>query len=122
MNVVQRFAGVGAAALMLTGVGAVAAPGAHASTAPSAVVAGPWNDDNCRFDYSNPTIWINHGYPASAVKQAQCLLNYAGYNLAIDGSFGTRTRDAVISFQGRQRIDNNGVVGPITWGRLYSYQ
>lgn len=36
----------------------------------------------------------------------------------VDGIFGTRTRDAVMSFQRAAGIAADGIVGPVTWGVL----
>ena len=41
--------------------------------------------------------------------------------LAVDGIFGSRTDRAVRALQRAQRIAVDGVVGPITWGRLSAF-
>lgn len=38
--------------------------------------------------------------------------------LSPDGIFGTKTRDAVNTFQGRVRLKQDGIVGPQTWRKL----
>ena len=45
----------------------------------------------------------------------QFLLNSYGYNLVVDGVFGQRTNDAVQSFQTRNGLAVDGIVGPNTW-------
>jgi peptidoglycan hydrolase-like protein with peptidoglycan-binding domain len=35
-----------------------------------------------------------------------------------DGTFGSRTRTAVVTFQARQRITRNGIVNRTVWNRL----
>jgi peptidoglycan hydrolase-like protein with peptidoglycan-binding domain len=52
----------------------------------------------------------------------QALLNYWGAYppLMLDGDFGGKTYDAVVAFQKAQGIKADGIVGPVTWGRLQS--
>lgn len=42
--------------------------------------------------------------------------------VGIDGRFGPITEGAVRAFQRSERIEQDGVVGPITWGRLDTIQ
>lgn len=50
------------------------------------------------------------------VKLAQSLLNKIGYPVgAVDGIYGTRTRQAVIVFQRNNGLVADGIVGPATW-------
>lgn len=50
------------------------------------------------------------------VKLIQSLLNRIGYNAgSVDGYFGSRTRQAVITFQTRNGLVPDGIVGPATW-------
>ncbi|MDQ0206658.1 peptidoglycan-binding protein [Alkalicoccobacillus murimartini] len=53
------------------------------------------------------------------VRLLQSSLNAKGYKLSIDGSFGTATENAVISFQRSRNINVDGVAGPNTWGQLF---
>jgi peptidoglycan hydrolase-like protein with peptidoglycan-binding domain len=53
------------------------------------------------------------------VKQIQCRLNKYGYRLKIDGIFGERTEVAVIGFQKYHGLVGDGIVGPLTWKRLW---
>jgi len=48
------------------------------------------------------------------VKQLQLLLN-----ILPDGIFGIQTQQSVIFFQKSQNITPDGIVGPVTWSRLY---
>jgi hypothetical protein len=47
-------------------------------------------------------------------------VRYLQYRIgtAIDGSFGANTREAVIVFQTRYKLQADGIVGPITWRTL----
>jgi len=48
----------------------------------------------------------------------QYLLNQYGYNLSVDGKFGVRTQNAVISFQKNNNLTEDGIVGRNTWNAL----
>lgn len=65
---------------------------------------------------SPPT--IQQGSTGPYVITLQNDLNVLGYGLAVDGDFGPLTRAAVVNFQGRQGIAQDGIVGPITWQHL----
>ncbi len=53
------------------------------------------------------------------VFRAQRLLNdRAGAALKPDGLFGAATRDAVMAFQRRRGLAEDGVLGPVTWAAL----
>jgi peptidoglycan hydrolase-like protein with peptidoglycan-binding domain len=66
----------------------------------------------------NPT--IQRGSRGNDVMEAQILLNQRGANprLAVDGSFGPLTEQAVISFQRRMEVTDNGIIVADTWNRL----
>jgi peptidoglycan hydrolase-like protein with peptidoglycan-binding domain len=69
------------------------------------------------------TTWptIRYGSRGSAVVYLQRRLTTLHYDVGgIDGIFGYSTLHAVYAFQKVQRIGIDGVVGPITWGRLAS--
>lgn len=63
-----------------------------------------------------PTIRINSS--GNFVSILQYLLNSYGYDLSVDGKFGTRTQNAVISFQRNNNLTQDGVVGRNTWNKL----
>lgn len=76
---------------------------------------------------SYPT--IGEGSANSYVKTVQIMLRDFGYNLGpsgIDGIFGSYTKKAVQKLQRRTKfnninavaIDDDGIVGPYTWGKL----
>jgi hypothetical protein len=62
--------------------------------------------------------WMN----SAGVKKVQDRLNALGYKpvLVEDGDFGAKTEVAVKWFQRRSKIQVDGIVGPITWGRLFA--
>jgi peptidoglycan-N-acetylglucosamine deacetylase len=62
---------------------------------------------------------LKYGSSGAAVKQLQQALVNKGYKISVDGSFGPATRSAVMSFQSSQGIAADGIVGSVTWGRLF---
>lgn len=58
------------------------------------------------------------GGQGRAIRLIQAWLNGHGYALALDGDFGTRTENAVRAFQRRAGIRADGIVGPVTVGKL----
>jgi g-D-glutamyl-meso-diaminopimelate peptidase len=59
---------------------------------------------------------LSLGSTGPNVKLIQSLLNKIGYNAgAVDGRFGSQTRQAVIAFQRNNGLTPDGVVGPATW-------
>lgn len=69
---------------------------------------------------SSPTLRL--GSSGIEVKILQQLLTKNGYPLAIDGSFGRLTDFAVRAFQKKHSLRIDGIVGPITWKKLYGSQ
>jgi hypothetical protein len=69
--------------------------------------------------HSHPTPMLRRGSKGTWVRDLQHHLNTRGARLAEDGDFGARTDEAVRNFQRAQRITVDGVVGPVTWGRLH---
>ncbi len=59
------------------------------------------------------------GSSGSAVKTLQQGLVSKGYSLSVDGVFGPVTQSAVMSFQRSQGITVDGIVGTVTWGKLF---
>ena len=55
------------------------------------------------------------------VKQVQSKLNQLGFNCGIvDGWFGSKTDAAVRSFQSKNNLMIDGIVGPVTWNKLFN--
>ncbi len=63
---------------------------------------------------------IKYGSSGSDVKKLQQELNKKGYNLDVDGQFGTKTQSAVRDYQKKSGLLVDGVVGNDTWGKLMS--
>lgn len=53
----------------------------------------------------------------AAVVRWQKVLNYHGYGLAEDGSYGPKTESATKDWQGKRSLKKDGRVGPATWSR-----
>ena len=62
---------------------------------------------------------LNQGDDGPFVKILQHLLRARGFGLNVDGIFGPVTDQAVRRFQGNQGIDVDGIVGAVTWTRLF---
>lgn len=66
---------------------------------------------------SNPT--LREGSTGAAVVRLQQRLTALHYDVGgVDGVFGYSTLHGVYAFQKVQRIGVDGVVGPVTWGKL----
>ena len=62
---------------------------------------------------------IRFGDKSNYVCTAQDALNVLGYNTGgLDGIFGSNTRNAVLTFQSRNGLSADGILGPLTWSRL----
>ncbi len=73
---------------------------------------------------THPMLRLHDGFDGTspelrpAVKELQELLNADGFDLAVDGLFGRGTEAAVKRFQREQGLDDDGIVGPLTWAAL----
>ena len=61
---------------------------------------------------------VRRGDKGPLVYAIQHLLRSHGYNLSVDGLFGTETRQQVLNFQLAKNLDTDGIVGPQTWTAL----
>ncbi len=61
---------------------------------------------------------LRQGDRGALVTAMQNELRHAGYTVAADGVFGSRTRAAVDDFQRRHGLPVTGTVATMTWGRL----
>jgi peptidoglycan hydrolase-like protein with peptidoglycan-binding domain len=59
------------------------------------------------------------GTTVEAVAEVQCLVRRHGFDpKGIDASFGPNTKAAVQRFQRSRGLDDDGIVGPMTWREL----
>ena len=65
---------------------------------------------------SLPTLRLNS--KGDNVKYLQVILNYYGYELKVDGFFGSKTEVAVKQFQKSRKLTVDGVVGSKTWNAM----
>ena len=64
---------------------------------------------------------IRQGSRGVYVCVAQDALTTLGYDTGgLDGVFGTRTQSSVVSYQSRNELLADGLVGNLTWNRLMS--
>ena len=62
---------------------------------------------------------LRTGSRGDAVRKLQELLNAKGYTCGnVDGIFGSKTKAAVLAFQKANGLGADGIVGPLTWGKL----
>lgn len=62
---------------------------------------------------------VRQGSKGATVSDLQRRLASAGFNPGpVDGVFGPKTRAAVVSFQKAKGLQQDGIVGPKTWGAL----
>ncbi len=62
---------------------------------------------------------LRTGSRGDAVRKLQELLNAKGYICgSVDGIFGSKTYAAVLAFQKANGLGADGIVGPLTWGKL----
>lgn len=85
-----------------------------------------WNLD--KYDSNNPVTdtikdpkpVLKLGSKGDWVTIAQGRLVVNGYPVAVDGIYGPKTMEAVKQYQKANGLLSDGVVGPATWGKLYS--
>lgn len=82
----------------------------------SVVGFGRVSDDKNNSANNMPTLRL--GSRGASVKTLQSILNEHGAHLTVDGIFGNLTKLAVISFQGLNDLQKDGIVGRKTWEKL----
>lgn len=69
-----------------------------------------------------PTRTLKQGCKGNDVKWLQSALNaYGSYGLTVDGSFGAKTRSAVIAFQKAEKLTADGIFGPKSKAKLVKF-
>ena len=68
--------------------------------------------------YPEPTSLIKYGSTGIYVKWVQDMLKQNGYQITIDGEFGSNTKNAVMSFQSQNNLEVDGIVGSNTRNTL----
>lgn len=61
---------------------------------------------------------VKSGSSGSDVKKLQELLKASGYNISVDGIYGSQTQNAVTQYQKSNKLAVDGIVGNQTWGAL----
>lgn len=61
---------------------------------------------------------LRQGITGEAVECLQIRLQNSGYEIAIDGFFGSQTEKTVITYQKRAHLVSDGIVGRQTWRQL----
>lgn len=67
-----------------------------------------------------PGTVLRQGSKGSDVERLQQRLSDLGFSVGTDGNFGPRTTEAVIAFQQKCNLKNDGCVGPGTWAALWT--
>lgn len=67
-----------------------------------------------------PGTALRQGRRGADVQTVQQRLADLGYAVGVDGNFGPGTRAAVVDFQGKKGLTNDGSCGPATWAALWA--
>jgi putative chitinase len=89
-----------------------------AAAAATAAANEPASDNGQAPAY--PGAVLRRGSKGAAVQSLQQRLSDLGYTLAVDGNFGPGTAKAVVAFQQKNNLGQDGIVGPKTWAALWS--
>ena len=68
--------------------------------------------------YAETSATLKRGMRGEKVKYLQWMLNDHGLYLTVDGSFGPATEKVVKEFQHKNKLVEDGIVGPKTWEAL----
>lgn len=58
---------------------------------------------------------VKKGAKGNITKLIQQRLNSVGFSLTLDGDFGTKTYNAIVTFQKNRGLTQDGIVGKNTW-------
>ncbi len=91
---------------------------AHYPTATIGVIAGACEGSYhpANFDIITDVGKVHGAVDWDWISELQQVLNEQGANLAVDGEYGPRTRDAVAAFQAAEGIEPDGSIGGSTGG------
>lgn len=67
-----------------------------------------------------PGTVLRQGSKGAGVQTMQQRLVDLGYTIGVDGNFGPGTEAAVVDFQGKKGLTNDGSCGPATWAALWA--
>ena len=82
-----------------------------------AIPVGLYGEGEIPVETIKPT--LRKGSKGDLVRELQERLNSLGYDCGeADGIFGTRTKNALVTFQTKSGLDPDGVCGPKTWTAL----
>lgn len=68
--------------------------------------------------YKKPQRTVMNGDSGDMVRWVQWYLKQYGFNIAVDGSFGSNTLNTVKNFQSLKGLEIDGMVGPLTKNKL----
>ncbi|UQA56213.1 peptidoglycan-binding domain-containing protein [Polyangium aurulentum] len=66
-----------------------------------------------------PNTPLKKGMKGAAVRKVQARLRALGWDIGVDGIFGSETDRVVRAFQRRRALLDDGIVGPRTWKALF---
>jgi predicted chitinase len=89
------------------------------STTPAASAPSASPADAGQFP-AYPGTALRQGSNGASVRTMQQRLADLGYTIGVDGNFGPGTRAAVVDFQGKKGLTNDGCCGPATWTALWA--
>jgi peptidoglycan hydrolase-like protein with peptidoglycan-binding domain len=81
-------------------------------------IVGPKTWAALKMNVKPGTRVLRKGLTGADVYELQGLLQVNGYPVQRDGFFGNQTKQAVLNFQQRHKLRENGEVDQVTWGVL----
>lgn len=83
--------------------------------------ANPQSPEEAWGSVAEGNVMVRHGQRGPVIEALQGRLASAGFELAADGDFGNKTKEALIAFQKANGLDPDGVVGPATAAALEAF-
>ena len=81
-------------------------------------IVGPKTWAALKLNVKPGTRVLRKGLSGKDVYELQGLLQVNGYNIRRDGLFGEQTKQAVLDFQQRHKLRDDGIVDRVVWGIL----